>query len=77
MAMTLPNESRAVLRPLEAGNPQRCPQCNLDVKFNARTPSAKRKKVICNVYEDGKWVRVEHYHPACYEEAGQPYGEAQ
>jgi hypothetical protein len=42
------------------------------VKFQARTQG---KQVICNVYIDGRWDRVEHYHLACYQEGGQPYGE--
>ena len=31
--------------------------------------------MICNVYTDGQWDRVEHYHRECYEQAGSPYGE--
>jgi hypothetical protein len=30
--------------------------------------------VIANVYDNGTWIRVEHYHADCYDEAGQPYG---
>jgi hypothetical protein len=30
--------------------------------------------VIANVYENGVWARVEHYHADCYAEAGAPYG---
>jgi hypothetical protein len=29
------------------------------------------------VYTNGRWVRVEHYHSECYDEASQPYGTAQ
>ena len=31
---------------------------------------------IANVYENGVWNRVEHYHAECYEAAGEPYGTA-
>ena len=29
-----------------------------------------------NVYVAGRWDRVEHYHLACYHDAGDPYGQA-
>ena len=64
--------SRAVVRTIEPGNSAICPICGQQVKFQARTQG---KQVICNVYIDGKWDRVEHYHLTCYEEGGQPYGE--
>jgi hypothetical protein len=41
------------------------------VKFKAKT---KALQVVCNVYVDGKWNRVEHYHFDCYMQAGEPYG---
>ena len=28
-----------------------------------------------NVYVDGKWDRVEHYHLECYDVSGKPYGD--
>ena len=31
--------------------------------------------VICNVYERGRWDRVEHYHADCYHRAGDPHGQ--
>jgi hypothetical protein len=43
------------------------------VKFVAR---AQLKQVIANVYEDGVWKRVEHFHEDCYGEADEPYGPA-
>ena len=63
--------SRAVLRIIEAGNTALCAHCNAPVKFVAR---AQLKQVIANVYIDGKWDRVEHFHEPCYAEAGEPYG---
>ncbi|MDH3295796.1 MAG: hypothetical protein OER95_15870, partial [Acidimicrobiia bacterium] len=65
--------SRAVLRLIEAGSTAECPQCGERVKFRARH---RDQQVICNVYVDGTWDRVEQYHDACYLEAGEPHGEA-
>ena len=65
--------SRAVTRPIEAGNSAICAACDEPVKFAARN---KAFQVIANVYEHGVWNRVEHYHAECYEAAGEPYGTA-
>ncbi len=65
--------SRAVLRRVEAGNSALCTGCGEPVKFSAK---AQRQQVICNVYVGDRWDRVEHYHDACYEAAGEPYGTA-
>ena len=66
-------ESRAVLRLIEAGSTAECPHCGERVKFRARH---RDQQVICNVYVDGKWDRVEQYHEECYSDAGEPHGEA-
>jgi len=34
-------------------------------------------QMICNVYEEGVWNRVEHFHADCYGESSQPYGPAE
>lgn len=60
-----------VLRTVEPGSSVVCAFCGSPIKFSART---KPRQVIANVYEDGTWCRVEHYHAECYEEAGAPYG---
>jgi len=65
--------SRAVSRPVEAGNSAMCAACDIQVKFSAKIRS---HQVIANVYTDGHWERVEHYHAECYENLGQPYGSA-
>jgi hypothetical protein len=65
--------SRAVTRLIEAGNTATCNQCKLPVKFRAKS---RLQQVIANVYIDGVWDRVEHYHLDCYETAGRPYGSA-
>ena len=65
--------SRAVTRPIEPGNSAMCTGCDEQVKFQARL---RLSQVICNVYVNGRWDRVEHYHASCYEAAGEPYGSA-
>ena len=64
--------SRAVLRDVEPCSTVECSHCGERVKFQAKV---RHKQVICNVYERGKWVRVEHFHSGCYEIAGEPHGE--
>ena len=66
-------ESRAVIRLIEAGSAAECPHCTERVKFRARH---RDQQVICNVYENGVWNRVEQYHLECYGEADSPHGEA-
>ena len=41
------------------------------MKFRARE---RRTQVICNVYVDNQWDRVEHYYPDCYLAADELYG---
>jgi len=65
--------SRAVARLIEAGNTATCVVCRVPVKFRAKS---RLMQVIANVYVDGVWSRVEHYHVECYEGAGRPYGPA-
>jgi hypothetical protein len=65
--------SRAVLRRVEAGNSATCAHCREPVKFTAKV---QRQQVIANVYVNGRWDRVEHYHSECYDEADTPYGSA-
>ena len=48
-----------------------CARCGAAIKFAARS---QQRQVIANVYVDGTWVRVEHYHAECYERAEEPYG---
>jgi hypothetical protein len=64
-------KSRAVVRSIEAGSSSICTACNQQVKFSAKV---RRQQVICNVYVNGKWNRVEHFHAECYAEAGEPHG---
>jgi hypothetical protein len=63
--------SRAVSRQVEPGNTANCAHCGAPIKFAARTQA---RQVIANVYQEGIWVRVEHYHADCYQLADEPYG---
>jgi hypothetical protein len=63
--------SRAVTRRIEPGNLAICAHCQQPVKFAAKL---HLMQVIANVYVDGRWNRVEHFHEACYGEADAPYG---
>jgi hypothetical protein len=65
--------SRAVERLIQAGNTATCASCGEPVKFVAK---AQLRQVIANVYVDGVWDRVEHYHADCYRQVGEPYGQA-
>jgi hypothetical protein len=64
--------TRAALRQIEPGNDATCTQCGKPIRFAAKTHA---QQVIANVYVDGVWQRVEHFHALCYEEAGRPHGE--
>ena len=64
--------SRAVTRPIDPGNSATCSHCGERVKYTARLHG---RQVIANVYSEGRWDRVEHYHAECYGEVGQPYGD--
>jgi hypothetical protein len=70
--MVMVMKSRAVVRQVDPGNSATCVHCGTQVKFVAR---AQMRQVIANVYENGSWQRVEHFHADCYVAAGQPYGE--
>ena len=70
-ADTSPRTSRAVLRDVEPGSTVECARCGERVKFQAKV---RGQQVICNVYVDGSWDRVEHYHADCYTLTGEPYG---
>lgn len=59
--------SRAVLRlvqPAMGGNEGVCAACGERIIYRARE---KPKVVICNVYENGMWDRVDQYHEDHYD----------
>lgn len=64
--------SRAVKRLIEPGNNVVCAKCHEIVKFMTREQT---HQIIANVYTNGKWDRVEHWHEKCYEEDSEPYGQ--
>jgi hypothetical protein len=71
--MTTPTPaSRAVRKLVDPGNNQSCKFCGEYIKFMARI---QVKQIIANVYEDGKWLRIDYFHDECYDKAGQPFGE--
>lgn len=63
--------TRAVRRPVLQGSTVICSGCATVVKYTAK---ARSHQVIANVYADGRWNRVEHYHPECYASSGEPHG---
>ncbi|MGH9172193.1 MAG: hypothetical protein ACRD0Z_15200 [Acidimicrobiales bacterium] len=63
--------TRAVVRLVDPGSDALCCHCGRQVKFAARTHP---RQVIANIYEEGSWRRVDHYHEECYLEAGEPFG---
>jgi len=65
--------SRAVLRMVEPGSSAECVVCGAVIRFAARS---QQRQVIANVYQEGTWLRVEHYHAECYSRAEEPYGPA-
>ena len=65
-------QSRAVVRTVDAGNSAYCATCGELIKFRARV---RANQIICNVYVKNKWDRVEHFHAECYKLAKQPFGE--
>lgn len=82
--MTESPGTRAVLR-LIKGQPNidwpKCVACDQFVKFESpQTLKARIRngepahthQVIANIYVDGVWDRVEHWHQACFEGAGCP-----
>jgi hypothetical protein len=68
------SESRAVERAIAPGGAVRCAHCGGLVRFAVRE---RGRQVIANVYVDGRWARVEQFHPRCYRAAAYPYGPAE
>lgn len=64
--------TRAVQRRIDPGSMTLCAHCDEQVKFAAKL---NRMQVIANVYVDGRWDRVEHFHEECYMLAGDPHGQ--
>lgn len=72
MPVTPPTtSSRAALRAVIPGTYVDCASCNQRVSYSAKT---RPNQIIANVYCDGKWNRVEHFHEECYYRAESPYG---
>ncbi len=72
--------TRAVSRRFEEKDIRpRCAFCGNDIGFRGThgRDRTKLRQIIANVYVNGLWNRVEHFHASCYDEAGQPYGPVQ
>ena len=72
--MRQPLGTRAVsrqLRPAMDPDPPPCAHCTERVVWS---PRRREQRIIANVYDGDRWLRVEHFHPGCYDAAGQPYG---
>ncbi|HSH31818.1 MAG TPA: hypothetical protein VK963_04105 [Candidatus Saccharimonadales bacterium] len=68
--------SRAVPRKVQPGSTAvPCWHCPEVIGF--RGHNRPTHQVICNIYADGRWTHVEHYHLECYRQVGSPYGPAQ
>lgn len=65
--------SRGVRRRVEPGEGNSCATCTQQIRFSSKVAA---HQVIANVYENGIWRRVEHFHEECYFSAGTPYGDA-
>ncbi len=68
-----PTQSRAALREIQTGSFVLCAHCGKSITWQAKD---RQPQIVCNVYVRKKWDHIEHFHAACYEAAGEPYGEA-
>ncbi|KJF17011.1 hypothetical protein AXFE_21460 [Acidithrix ferrooxidans] len=62
------------MRGVDPGSISDCAVCAKHIRFSAKL---RPRQVIANVYEDGKWQRVEYFHEECYQIANAPYGNTQ
>ncbi len=66
--------TRVVVRRVEERNEFECNKCEKQITFNAKH---RPKQIIANVYDDdGMWQGTYIYHEVCYEQIGQPHGQA-
>jgi hypothetical protein len=68
--------TRVVLKPGRAVGSAtgRCPACTDHTWARGAKGGRDSKVVIANIYDDGRWNRMELWHPECYERAGSPHG---
>ena len=57
--------TRAVIRVVQPVIHDRCAACTEMIRFHGTRFVTRR--VIANVYQDGKWDRVEVFHDECYD----------
>lgn len=48
-----------------------CEKCDKEILFDT---TQRTYRVLCNVYVNDKWDRLECYHPECYEQTGFIHG---
>lgn len=56
----------------QAVEPFLCDSCGEHIK---RSGTPHPRIVLANVYTDGRWDRLDAFHPECYTAEGEPYGE--
>jgi hypothetical protein len=55
----------------------RCTGCGESGWFAGDRKRMTAAVIFANIYAEGRWLRSEQWHPACYLEAGEPYGPPQ
>jgi hypothetical protein len=68
----IPNQTRAVLRPITIGASAKCENCDKTLRGNFKY---RPQQIIVNIFRRGKWKATKHYCPVCYDKLGRPYGE--
>lgn len=64
----IPNQTRAVLRPITIGASAKCENCAKTLRGNFKY---RPQQIIVNIFRRGKWKATKHYcGRACWEEAG-------
>jgi hypothetical protein len=54
----------------------RCDACGQGIKLSRRIGKhPKGRYILINIRHKGRWIRMERQHVACYQAAGNPYGE--
>ena len=68
----IPNQTRAVRRPIIIGASAKCENCEVTLRGNYKS---RPQQIIVNIYRRRKWKEVKHYCTTCYDKMGRPYGE--
>lgn len=68
----IPNQTRAVLRPITIGASAKCENCAKTLRGNFKY---RPQQIIVNQFRRRKWIATKHYCTVCYDDLGRPYGE--